>query len=76
MFDNDNAEACDKSGVAIRGRFPYDEQRRIILEVGHKLPTQICTLFVSVLLSGNIVMYVSFDPSSFYSHSLPNFHHS
>ncbi|XP_073391903.1 uncharacterized protein [Physcomitrium patens] len=35
MFDNDNGEACDKSGVAIKGRFPYDAQGRIILEEGY-----------------------------------------
>nr|PNR54595.1 hypothetical protein PHYPA_008272 [Physcomitrium patens] len=32
MFDNDNGEACDKSGVAIKGQFLYYEQDRIILE--------------------------------------------
>lgn len=33
MFDNDNMEARDKSGVPMKGRFPYDDQGRIILEV-------------------------------------------
>ena len=56
MFDNDNAEACDKSGVAIRGRFPYDEQGRIILEVGHELPTHSCALFVSCVVLNNFVI--------------------
>ena len=42
MFDNDNDGARDKSGVAMKCRFPYDEQGRIILEVGHNLSFQIC----------------------------------
>lgn len=33
MFDTDNAEACSIDGNSIRGRFPYDEFGRIILDV-------------------------------------------
>lgn len=33
MFDTDNADACSIDGNSIRGRFPYDEFGRIILDV-------------------------------------------
>lgn len=33
LFDNDYDEAKDIFGKSMRGRFPYDENGRIILEV-------------------------------------------
>jgi len=33
MFDTDNAEARSIDGSSIKGRFPYDEFGRIILDV-------------------------------------------
>lgn len=33
LFDNDNEDAKDIHGRSMRGRFPYDEFGRIILEV-------------------------------------------
>lgn len=47
MFDNDNMEARDKSGVPMKGRFPYDDQGRIILEV--------CTIVISHSVSNSSI---------------------
>lgn len=33
LFDNDYADAKDIYGRAMRGRFPYDQKGRIIIEV-------------------------------------------
>lgn len=33
LFDNDYEDAKDIYGKPMRGRFPYDEKRQIILEV-------------------------------------------
>lgn len=35
LFDNDYEDAKDIYGKPMRGRFPYDEKRRIILEEGY-----------------------------------------
>lgn len=33
LFDNDFEDAKDKCGKPMKGRFPYDDKGRIILEV-------------------------------------------
>lgn len=33
MFDTDNQDALDLHGHPMQGRFPYDKDRRILLEV-------------------------------------------
>lgn len=33
LFDNDYEDAKDINGKSMKGRFPYDDQGRIILEV-------------------------------------------
>lgn len=38
LFDNDYSDAKDIYGKPMRGRFPYDEKRRIILEVLKFIP--------------------------------------
>lgn len=58
LFDNDYEDAKDIYGKPMHGRFPYDERRRIILEVhyifilSHNLGTfchlQICLMLVDI----------------------------
>ena len=58
MFDHDNDHARDKSGLPMEGRFPYNEEGKIILEVGHKHSAQMYNNYLIYVKVAEIILKI------------------